>query len=106
MLWEAIRGESSTVISKSNIRLFLHQYREFYVFTELLLPDWNVWLFRQSQGDPSVFEQQGNIHTEVNSSIEPLYFVNKYFTQLIVLTTENLPNGDQLCVLVHRLPER
>lgn len=34
------------------------------------------------------------------ADIEPLYVVNKDFNWMIVLTTENTPDGSQLCVLV------
>jgi hypothetical protein len=45
----------------------------------------------------SIADCKGN---QILTDLEPLYIVDENFTWMIVLTTENTPDGKQLCVFV------
>ena len=99
MLWEAIRAENAVIISHANVLALLMQVSEVFVFPEPL---------------PAFYQNQEAAYTVVSSydfikdfpeyiKTEPLYVLSNDFSWMIVFTTENTPDGEQLCVLVQNL---
>lgn len=101
MLWEGIRQPDAVTIEQNGIVNFLLQQNEFYVFPELF---------------PAICENTSPEHVCISSETlgamhkdeicelinnEPTYVVSCDFQWMIILTSENTHNGDQLCVLVY-----
>lgn len=108
MLWEAIRKNSCTIISRSDVLGYLQDEESvilipeplpafflgirqtaLQISTEILLSNRQTWL-KDSYSD----------RTNCLLNIEPLYILSASMHWMIVLTTENTASGQQLCVLL------
>lgn len=96
MLWEAIRAEDAAIISHADVRTLIKQTSEVYVLPEPL---------------PAFYQNQEVTYAVVSSNdfvedfseyvkTEPLYVFSNNFSWMIVFTTENTPDGEQLCALI------
>lgn len=96
MLWEASRAEDAVIISHADVLTIVKQTSQVYVLPEPL---------------PAFFQNQEVTYTLVSSfsfvddfskytKTEPLYVFSHDFSWMIVFTTENTPDGEQLCVFV------
>ena len=107
MLWEAIRTEDAIKISQQEILLYLRQTPSVYVLPEPL-PAFYLGIEPACTLIPSptlvdTFSQWRNNTLDRGISfleIEPLYMISYDKAWMIVLTTENTPDGEQLCVLM------
>ena len=99
MLWEAIRAEDAAIISHEEIRDLVKQATAVCVLPEPL---------------PAFHQNQQAAYTLVSSpdfldgfsqytKMEPLYLFCNDFSWMVVFTTENTPNGKQLCIFVKNL---
>lgn len=106
MLWEGI-GIEGSVISEREVITYLRETKNVYVFPEPL-PAFYLGceveckrmstqeLISSSSDWPHNYPVRGVTCFE----IEPLYIINSDYSWMIVLTTENTPNGGQMCLLV------
>ena len=107
MLWEAIKKADATIISQKDVMQHLHTTADAYILPECL-PAIDLGIepaymrlsdfFLQDEAPPPC--RTWKIDTATLFQIEPLYIINSDFSWMIVLTTENLPSGEQLCVFV------
>ena len=99
MLWETIRAEDAAIISHADVFTLVKQTSEVYVLPEPL---------------PAFYQNQEVTYAVVSSydfindffeytKTEPLYVFSNDFSWIIVFTTENTPDGEQLCLLVQNL---
>ena len=96
MLWETIRAEDAVIVSHADALTIVKQTSEVYVLPEPL---------------PALYLNQEVTYTLVSSfsfvddfskyaKTEPLYVFSNDFSWMIVFTTENTPDGEQLCAFV------
>lgn len=109
MLWEAIRSSELQILSRSAVLQQLQQTSSVLVFPEPL-PALYIGVEPTYAVVPSVKILAHSSHW-INDSmekgkcileIEPLYIIDTNHSWMIVLTPENTPIGDQLCVLLNR----
>ena len=99
MLWETIRAEDAVIVSHADVLTIVKQTSEVYVLPEPL---------------PSLYLNQEVTCTLVSSfsfvddfskyvKTEPLYVFSNDFSWMIVFTTENTQDGEQICVFVKNI---
>ena len=96
MLWEAICAKDATIISQEDALLTVKQTSEIYILSEPLPAFY--WKTEPDYAFVPSSEFVANF-TEYTKT-EPLYLLSKDFSWMIIMTTENTPSGEQLCVLL------
>lgn len=99
MLWEAIRAEDALIVSYTDVLTLVNQTSEVYVLPEPLPA------FHQNQEVACAIVSSDDFISGFSEYVkaEPLYVFSRDFSWMIVFTTENTPDGEQLCVLVRNL---
>lgn len=110
MLWEAIKKEDATFISRPEILQQLQNAKYVFILPELLPtlyigsdPSYMAMRFSDLERVCEAWSNNPLIRGNCIFEIEPLYIVSCDFRWMIVLTTENTPSGEQLCILMHGL---
>ena len=107
MLWEAIRAERSTVITRPEVLEYLQKEESVILIPEPLpafclgLPQTALQVSTQDllRNGVSWVKDRYEFRTESPLNIEPLYILGKSKHWMIVLTTEGTASGQQLCAL-------
>ena len=96
MLWEAIRAEDATIISQPDVIFTIKQTPEIFVLSEPLSA-----FYRNTEPDYTLLPSSEFVADFAEyAKEEPLYLLSRDFSWMIILTTENTPSGEQLCVLM------
>lgn len=96
MLWEAVRAEDAAIISQTDVIFTIKHTPEIFVLSEPLPA-----FCRNTELDYTLVPSSEFVADFAEyAKEEPLYLLSKDFSWMIILTTENTPSGEQLCVLL------
>ena len=102
MLWEAVRTEDATILSRSDVICTATHTPEIFVLSEPLPA-----FYRNIEPDYTLVPSSEFIENfSEYAKEEPLYLLSKDFSWMIILTTETTPSGEQLYVLVKNFHTR
>ena len=98
MLWEAIKKENAVIIPFEKVTRIIDTNQFVYIIPEPL---------------PAIYMGVKPAYKKVRASsllqehkeylkVEPVYIISEDFSWMIVLTTENTPDGKQLCCYTRR----
>ena len=101
MLWEAVCGDDAEMLTEEEVILLLRKVPQIYAMQEPLSAFCQNKEPEYFLASSSTFADELSISRATAS--DPLYLISYDFSWMIVMTAENTPSGEELCVLLRNL---